>query len=220
MPGQGPNREEVGILGRKLGMTQIFGESGEMIPVTVVEAGPCPVVQVKTQDKDGYNAIQIGFQDKKDKHLTKAQKGHFDRAKTQGKRFLRELRQSDQSIANFEIGQEIKADILAKGDCIDVVGTSIGKGFQGVFKHYRMRGGKASHGVHEVYRHGGSLGCRFPQHVAKGKKMAGHMGDRRVTLQNLTVAEVRSKDNLILVRGNVPGKKHSLVLIKKAIKSN
>ena len=218
MSRQGANRAEVGILGRKLGMTQIFDESGELIPVTVIEAGPCPVVQLKTKDKDGYNAIQIGFADKKDKAMNKGETGHFKKANVGGKRYLRELRQSEESIATFEIGQEIKAEVFENGDSVDITGTSVGKGFQGVFRRYNMRGGKASHGVHEVYRHGGSLGCRFPQHVAKGKKMAGHMGDRRVTIQNMKIARVRADDNLILLNGSVPGKKNSLVMIRKAKK--
>jgi large subunit ribosomal protein L3 len=219
MSGQGTNRQEVGVLGRKVGMTQVYDKAGHMVPVTVVEAGPCKVVQVKNQDSDGYNAIQIGFElVKKKDRVNKPRTGHFKKANLEPHRYLKELRQSAESIGAFSVGQEIKADIFQSGDRIDAVGTSTGKGFQGVFKRYNMHGGKASHGVHEVYRHGGSLGCRFPQHVVKGKHMAGHMGNERVTTMNLTVHEVRPEQNLLMIRGALPGRRNSLVLLLKSKK--
>lgn len=216
---QGPDRQEVGILGRKLGMTQIYNEQGQVVPVTVVQAGPCPIVQVKTKKSDGYNAIQIGFGDITEKHVNKPRAGHFKRANLKATRNLRELRQSPDSVGTFQVGQEIKVDIFKAGDMVDVVGKSIGKGFQGVMKRHNMRGMKASRGVHEAYRHGGSLGCRFPQRVNKGKRMAGHMGDVRVTMLNLAIVDVKPEQNLIFVRGAVPGKKDTLVLVRKAVKA-
>ena len=217
MKSQGENRAEVGIMGQKLGMTQVFGKNGELIPVTVLQAGPCNVLQIKTSEKHGYNAIQVGFGAVKDKHLSKPQKGHFSKNKGESRKLLGEFRQNQQSLQNYSVGQEIKCDIFKVGDLVDVTATSIGKGFQGVMKRHNMSGAKSSHGVHEAFRHGGSLGCRFPQHVAKGKSMAGHLGDKRVTIQNQTIVDVRPEQNLLLIRGCVPGKpKNSWVIIRRA----
>ena len=204
-----------GILGKKLGMTQIFTEEGIVVPVTVVEAGPNVVTQVKTVEKDGYNAIQVGFEDAKEKSLNKPQKGHLAAANVL-KKHLKEFRVD--AVEEFTVGQEIKADLFAAGEKIDVTGTSKGKGFQGPIKRHGQSRGPESHGS-RYHRRPGSMGaCSFPGRVFKNKKLAGHMGSVKVTVQNLEVVRVDADKNLILVKGAIPGPKGSMVTIKEAVK--
>lgn len=206
-----------GILGKKLGMTQIFTEAGNVVPVTVVEAGPVVVTQIKTIEKEGYNAVQVGFQDAKEKSLNKPQKGHLAAANVL-KKHLKEFRMD--SVEEFTVGQEIKADIFAAGEIIDVTGTSKGKGFQGPIKRHGQSRGPESHGS-RYHRRPGSMGaCSFPGRVFKNKKLAGHMGSVTVTVQNLEVVRVDAEKNLILVKGAIPGAKGSVVTIKEAVKAS
>ena len=206
-----------GILGKKLGMTQIFTEEGIVVPVTVVEAGPNVVTQVKTVEKDGYNAIQVGFEDAKEKSLNKPQKGHLAAANVL-KKHLKEFRVD--AVEEFTVGQEIKADLFAAGEKIDVTGTSKGKGFQGPIKRHGQSRGPESHGS-RYHRRPGSMGaCSYPGRVFKNKKLAGHMGSVKVTVQNLEVVRVDADKNLILVKGAIPGPKGSMVTIKEAVKAS
>ena len=206
--------EKMGILGRKLGMTRIFAGDGSAVPVTVIEAGPCPVTQVKTAEKDGYNALQIAFEAAKEKHVTKPLRGHFAKAGAGLFRTLREIRLDGP--AAHEVGQTLTAELFAAGDKVKVTGTSLGKGYQGVMRRWNFKGSKDTHGCEKVHRSGGSIGNNtFPGHVFKGKKMAGQWGAERVTVQNLTVVDVRPEDNVSLVRGSVPGPKNGLVLVRK-----
>ena len=206
-----------GILGKKLGMTQIFTEEGIVVPVTVVEAGPNVVTQVKTVEKDGYNAIQVGFEDAKEKSLNKPQKGHLAAANVL-KKHLKEFRVD--AVEEFTVGQEIKADLFAAGEKIDVTGTSKGKGFQGPIKRHGQSRGPESHGS-RYHRRPGSMGaCSFPGRVFKNKKLAGHMASVKVTVQNLEVVRVDADKNFILVKGAIPGPKGSMVTIKEAVKSS
>ncbi|AIS53191.1 50S ribosomal protein L3 [Thermoanaerobacter kivui] len=206
-----------GILGRKHGMTQIFDEKGEVIPVTVIEAGPCVVVQKKTVETDGYNAIQVGFGDIKEKRVIKPLKGHFKKAGVPVKRYLREFRLDD--ISGYEVGNEIKVDIFKPGDRVDVTGISKGKGFAGVVKRFGANRGPMSHGS-KYHRRVGSMGATTdPGRTFKGKIMPGHMGHKRVTIQNLEVVKVDPSLNLMLVKGSVPGPKGSLLIIKDSVKS-
>ncbi|HHW58184.1 MAG TPA: 50S ribosomal protein L3 [Clostridia bacterium] len=206
-----------GILGKKHGMTQIFNEKGEVIPVTVIEAGPCVVVQKKTVETDGYNAIQVGFGDVKEKRLTKPLIGHFKKAGAPFKRYLREFRLDD--ISGYEVGSKIKVDIFKPGDRVDVTGISKGKGFAGVVKRYGANRGPMSHGS-KYHRRVGSMGATTdPGRTFKGKIMPGHMGHERVTIQNLEVVKVDPELNLLLVKGSVPGPKGSLLIIKDSVKS-
>ena len=206
-----------GILGKKLGMTQIFTEAGDVIPVTVVEAGPVVVTQIKTTEKEGYHAVQVGYGEVKEKSLNKPQKGHLAAANVL-KKHLKEFRMD--SVEGYTVGQEIKADIFAAGEKIDVTGTSKGKGFQGPIKRHGQSRGPESHGS-RYHRRPGSMGaCSFPGRVFKNKKLAGHMGSVTVTVQNLEVVRVDAEKNLILVKGAKPGPKGSMVTIKEAVKSS
>ena len=206
-----------GILGRKIGMTQIFTEAGEVVPVTVVEAGPVVVTQVKTIENDGYNAVQVGFVDAKEKSLNKPQKGHLAAANTL-KKHLKEFRV--ESVDAYTVGQEIKADVFAAGEMIDVTGISKGKGFQGPIKRHGQSRGPESHGS-RYHRRPGSMGaCSYPGRVFKNKKLAGHMGSVKVTIQNLEVVRVDADKNFILVKGAIPGAKGSVVTIKEAVKAS
>ncbi|MBE3579987.1 MAG: 50S ribosomal protein L3 [Caldanaerobacter subterraneus] len=206
-----------GILGKKHGMTQIFDEKGEVIPVTVIEAGPCVVVQKKTVEKDGYNAIQVGFGDISEKRVNKPLLGHFKKAGVSPKRYLREFRLDD--ISGYEVGTEIKVDIFKPGDRVDVTGISKGKGFAGVIKRYGARRGPMSHGS-KYHRRVGSMGATTdPGRTFKGKKMPGRMGSDRVTIQNLEVVKVDPELNLLVVKGSVPGPKGSLLIIRDSVKS-
>jgi large subunit ribosomal protein L3 len=206
-----------GILGRKLGMTQIFDESARAIPVTAIEAGPCRVAQVRTPERDGYSAIQLSFGEIKESKLTKPELGHLQRNKLAAARHLVELRVADAS--KFELGSEIKADVFEQGERADVIGTSKGKGFAGVMKRHGFHGKPASHGTERKHRSPGSIGAgTTPHHVFKGQKMAGRMGHDRVTVLNLEVVRVDAERNLILVKGAVPGPDGGLVIIRSAVR--
>ena len=205
-----------GILGRKVGMTSVFTKEGKLIPVTVVEVLPNKVMQVKTQEKDGYNAIQLGAIDKKENRATKAEIGSAKKANTTPKRFLKEIRDYE---GTYNIGDEITADLFTVGEIVDVTGTSKGKGFAGVIKRHNQSRGPMGHGSH-YHRRPGSLGTMLPKRVLKGKKLAGHMGVETVTIQNLEIIETNATENYILISGNVPGAKNSIVLIKTAVKGN
>lgn len=207
---------EKGLIGRKLGMTQVFSEDGVAIPVTAIEMGPCVVIQKKTREIDGYDAVQLGFGQKKQKSITKPIQGHLKKAGSGFFRVLREFRMM--SPEDYEEGQELKADIFEVGDYVDIVGMSKGRGFAGVIKRYGFKGGKATHGS-MFHRAPGSLGASaYPSRVFKGKKLPGHMGNKRETIQNLVVVGVKPDKNLILVRGSVPGSRNGIVLVKSAIK--
>ena len=207
-----------GIIGKKLGMTQLFDESGRVVPVTVIEAGPCTVVQKKTVESDGYQAVQLGYGEVSAKKVNKAAKGHFDKADVAPKKTLREFRLADISAMN--VGDILKADVFAAGDKIDVVGVSKGKGYQGTIKRWNGHRLRESHGTGPVARHAGSMGsCSTPSRVFKGKKLPGHMGAERVTVQNLTVVKVDVENNLIAVKGAVPGPKGAVVTIHDSVKS-
>jgi len=221
------------ILATKVGMTQIFNEDGVLVPVTVLQAGPCVVTQIKTVDNDGYSAVQVGFVDKKEKVITKdksgkkeiarrhgvnkALKGHFDKAGVTGKRFVREFKFDNAD--EYELAQEIKADIFEAGDKIDVTAVSKGKGFQGAIKRHGFHRGPMTHGS-KFHRHQGSSGAASdPSKVFKGKKMPGHMGSKKITIQNLEIVRVDAENNLLLVKGAVPGPKKSMVTIKESVKA-
>ena len=210
--------EQVGLLGRKMGMTQVFAPDGERIPVTVIKTGPCVVVGVRTADKDGYSAVQLGFEERPARLFSRPENGFFKKAGVKPQRFVREMRLPADQVAQFTVGQPIKpSEVFAQGIPVDVTATSKGKGFQGVIKRHHMNGTKATHGVHEFYRHGGSIGCRLtPGRVHKGKRMGGQMGNEQVTIQNLQLFQILDDDFTILVRGSVPGPTGGLVTVKKA----
>lgn len=204
------------ILATKVGMTQIFNEDGVLTPVTVLQAGPCVVTQVKTVENDGYSAVQVGFVDKREKLVNKPLKGHFDKAGVSYKRYVRELKLEDAE--SYALAQEIKADIFAAGDKIDVTAISKGKGFQGAIKRHGQHRGPMAHGS-KFHRHAGSNGaCSDPSKVFKGKKMSGQMGHKKITIQNLEVVRVDADKNLLLVKGAVPGPKKALVTVKETVK--
>ena len=205
-----------GILGRKIGMTQVFTKTGKLIPVTVVEVEPNVVTQIKTKENDGYEAIQLGFDTKREKLATKASIGHTNKAKTTPKRFFKEIRGVE--ISNYSLGQEIGVDIFEAGEVVDVTGTTKGKGFQGVIKRHNQSRGPMGHGSH-YHRGPGSMGTMRPMRVFKGKKLPGHMGALTVTIQNLEVVAVDKENNVILIKGNIPGPKKSLVVIKTSVKT-
>ena len=206
------------IVGKKLGMTQVFDANGNVVPVTVIEAGPCVVCQKKTAENDGYEAIQVGFGDMKASKVNGPMKGHFAKGDVAPKKVLREFRLEDISIYN--VGDIIKADVFAEGDKVDVKGTSKGKGYAGVIKRWNFGRLKMSHGTGPVARHGGSLGaCSTPSKVVKGKKMAGHLGNERVTVQNLDVVKVDAENNIIAVKGAVPGPKGGIVVLANTVKA-
>lgn len=206
-----------GILGEKLGMTQIFDDQSRVIPVTVIKAGPCKVTQIKTQEKDGYSAIQLAFGAVPERKLTKPQVGHLKKAGVEPSRNLVELRLAD--VSGFEVGQEIKADIFAKGERADVVGVSKGKGFAGVMKRHNFKGLGASHGTDRKHRSPGAVGaCATPSRIFRGMKMPGHMGTERVTMLNLEIVEADPQKNLLLLRGAVPGPRGGLVVVRSSVK--
>jgi large subunit ribosomal protein L3 len=206
-----------GIIGRKLGMTQIFDESGIVTPVTIIEAGPCFVTQVRTPERDGYSAIQLGFEEAKPKRLTGGELGHLRKHQLPSLRFLREVHMED--VSGYTEGQRVTVDIFQPGEVVDVTGTSKGRGFQGVVKRYGFRGGPKTHGQSDRQRAPGAIGSgTTPGRVYKGSRMAGHMGNARVTVQNLLVVRVYPDQNLIAVRGAVPGPKNGLVVIREARK--
>ena len=205
-----------GLIGRKVGMTQIFDEKGNVIPVTVIEAGPCVIAQIKTVENDGYDAIQLGFGEVKDKHINKPEAGHFAKAKLANKKHLREFRLD--SIEGMKVGDELKADVFAAGDKVDVQGTSKGKGFQGVIKRHGQSRGPMGHGS-MYHRRPGSMGSTStPGRVFKGKKLPGHMGKVTITIQNLEVVRVDMDKNVLLVKGSVPGPKGAILKIKSTVK--
>lgn len=207
----------IGVLGKKVGMTQVFDEDGKAVPVTVIEAGPCPVVEVRTPEKNSYSAVQLGFDDAKENKLNKAKKSYFEKQGVTPKRWLREFRVDDAS--SYEVGQQIKVDIFTDGEVVDVRGVSKGKGYAGGMKRHHFSGGPASHGASKVHRKPGSSGANsYPGHIFKGKKMAGRMGGEQVTTKNLKVFAVDVENNLILIRGSVPGANNQLVLIYKSTK--
>ena len=207
-----------GIIGKKMGMTQIFDENGKVVPVTVVEAGPCTVVQKKTVESDGYVAVQLGYGDISAKKVSKPAKGHFDKADVAPKRTLREFRLDDISAMN--VGDILKADVFAVGDRIDVVGTSKGKGYAGAIKRWNQHRLRESHGTGPVARHAGSMGsCSTPSRVFKGKRLPGHLGAERGTIQNLKVVKVDAENNLIAIKGAIPGPKGSVVCISDSVKA-
>lgn len=211
----------LGLIGRKVGMTQIF-EDNERIPVTVVQLGPNVVVQKKTADgKDGYNAIQLGFDPKRPKSVNKPEQGHFNRADVAPQRILREFRVTDEQISQYDVGQELTLDLFVEGEWVDVTGTSKGKGFQGVIKRYNQKGAKqATHGTHEQFRHPGSIGMRStPGEVFKGKRLPGHMGNKRVTTQNVRIAKIIPEKGVVLIHGTVPGPKDGYVMVRQAMKN-
>ncbi len=206
-----------GILGRKIGMTGVWTTDGKLIPVTVVEIEPNVVMQIKTVEKDGYDAIQIGTIDKKEKNSSKPELGHSKKANTNPKRFLKEIRGVD--VSNYHLGMELKGDIWTEGEMVDVTGTSKGKGFQGVIKRFNQTRGPMGHGS-QYHRGVGSMGTLLPMRVIPGKKLPGHMGNETVTIQNLEIVKVDLENNVILIKGNVPGPKKSLVLIHSCVKHN
>jgi len=208
----------LGIIGKKVGMTQIFDQDGNCIPVTVVQAGPCFVTDIKTKERDRYTAVQLGYQEVPERKLTLPQRGHLKAAEVKPLKVLREFRVSEDSVADLSLGQEVDVSLFKPGDYVDVTGTSKGKGFTGVMKRHNFRGTKATHGTHEYFRHGGSIGGCVPAHTVKGRKMPGRSGAARVTLQNVEVVQVRDSEHLLMIKGGLPGARNSLVLIRKAIK--
>jgi large subunit ribosomal protein L3 len=207
-----------GLIGRKVGMTQFYNAEGNVIPVTVIQTGPCVVVQKKETAKDGYNALQVGFGSKKAQRVNKPMQGHMAKAGKGAFEVVKEFRLAD--VSQYEVGQEIKvADLFKAGDRIAVSGTSKGHGFSGVIKRWSFAGFPGSHGTHEYFRHGGSIGNRsYPGRVRKGKKMAGHWGNEQVSIQNLEVVDIRPEENLMLVKGAVPGAKRGVVIVRSAAK--
>ena len=206
-----------GIIGKKIGMTQIFDEVGNVIPVTVIAAGPCVVSQVKTVENDGYNAIQLGFQDAKEKHLTKAEIGHFAKAGVSNKKYLKEFRLDDCS--TYTVGAEVNASIFAAGDKIDVTGISKGHGYTGAIKRWNLHKLRMTHGVGPVHRQSGSMGVIDPARIFKNKKMAGQWGNEQVTVLNLKVVKIDSEKNLIAIKGAIPGAKDGIVFIRDSVKA-
>ena len=207
-----------GIIGKKIGMTQVFDETGNVIPVTVIQAGPCTVVQKKTLENDGYSSLQLGFQDLSENKVTKPLKGHFEKAGVACKKVLKEFRleEADQ----FNVGDVITADTFEVGSCVDVTGISKGKGFAGTIKRYNGHRGPMTHGGGPVPRHAGSMGaCSSPSRIYKGKKMPGHMGAAQVTVQNLDVVKVDVENHLLVVKGAIPGPKGSIVTVKNTVKN-
>ncbi len=210
-------KRTLGIIGRKIGMTQVFQEDGSVVPVTVVEAGPCWVIQKKTKAKDGYEALQLGFLPKNAKRVNQPLSGHFKKAGVGAVSYMKEFRMEDTS--GYELGQEIKVTLFKPGDFVDVTGLSKGKGFAGVIKRHGFRGSPGSHGTHEYFRHGGSVGsATFPHHVFKGLKMPGQYGNSRVTIQNIKVLDIKEDQNLLLLRGGIPGSHNGWVLVRSATK--
>ncbi len=204
-----------GLIGKKIGMTQLFGGNGEVIPVTIIQAGPCPVVQKKARESDGYEALQLGFEDKKENRVNKPRRGHFAKAGVGPKRVLKEFRVNGPD--DYSLGDEIKVDILKEEDRVNITGISKGKGFAGVMKKWGFAGGPASHGAHKWHRRPGSIGSSaYPSRVFKGKKMPGRMGAERVTCRNLKVVKIDLNQNLLLVKGAVPGSNGGYVLIVKS----
>lgn len=210
-------KKTLGMIGRKLGMTQLFLEDGSVVPATVVEAGPCTVIQKKTKEKDGYDALQLGFLPRNSKRVNNPLSGHFKKAGVAPYGYLKEFRV--ESLEGFEMGTEVTLNLFKPGDIVDVTGLSKGKGFTGVIKRHGFHGSPGSHGTHEYFRHGGSVGsAAYPHHTFKGMKMPGHHGNKRVTVQNIKVVDVKGDQNLILLKGAIPGSRNGLILIRSATK--
>lgn len=208
-----------GMIGKKIGMTQVFDEQGTVIPVTVIQAGPCYVTQIRNSERDGYVSVQLGYGETKPKNLTKGQLGHLKKADLPALRYLREFRLPDDAQIAVEEGQEIKVDVFAQGELVDVIGVSKGRGFAGTIKRHGFARGPKTHGQSDRMRSPGSIGmCATPGRTLKGKRMAGRMGNDRVTVQNLSLVVVNAEENLLAVKGSVPGAKGSIVMIKPAIK--
>jgi large subunit ribosomal protein L3 len=208
----------IGILGKKMGMTQIFEEDGKVYPATVVEAGPCKILQLKTQDKEGYTALQCGFGKQKESRITKPLKGHLKKSNSEPVKFVKEIRLTQEEAAEYKAGDELKVDLFRAGDFVDITGVSIGKGFQGVMKRWNFRGHPASHGS-TIHRAPGSIGASAdPSRVFKGQHMAGRMGGKQVTVQNVKVLKIDTENNLLILKGSIPGAKGSNLLIKLAKK--
>ncbi len=209
-----------GILGKKIGMTQVFDENGVVVPVTVVQAGPCKVMQVKSEaGKDGYASVKLGFDTYEERKVNKPELTKLKKADLEPMRFVKELRVSEAETADFKVGQEILADLFEAGDYVSITGKSKGRGFAGVMKRHGFHGGKASHGVHEYYRHGGAPGCSaYPGKIIKGKKMPGQYGNVNFTAENLKVVSVDKENNLLLIHGAVPGKRNTYLMIRNAKK--
>ena len=205
-----------GILGRKIGMTQIFSEEGMQIPVTVIKADPNVVLQLKTKTSDGYEAVQLGFEDKREKLTNKPHLGHIAKSNTAPKRFIREFR--NLNVADYDLGQEVKVDVFAEGDIVDVTGISKGKGFQGVIKRHGQSRGPMSHGSH-YHRSPGSMGSIQANRVLKGKKLPGQMGAKTVTVQNLEIVKIDTERDVLMIKGNVPGSKKALIKVRSAVKA-
>ncbi len=206
------------LLCRKIGMTQIYDDSGECIPVTVLEAGPNFVVQKKNQERDDYSALQLGFGERRPDLFTRPERGHFEKANTAPRRHLRESRLEPSEADSYEVGQEIRCDLFEKGQIVDVIGTSKGRGYTGVVKRHHFAIKKRTHGTHEAFRHGGAIGAgAYPGKVFKGMKMPGQVGNQRVTLRNLEVVKVDPEQNLLFIRGGVPGHNNGLVRVRKAV---
>jgi large subunit ribosomal protein L3 len=207
-----------GLIGKKIGMTQFYNADGNVVPVTLIQTGPCVVVQKKERAKDGYNALQVGFGRRKSQRVNKPEQGHMAKAGKGAFEVLKEFRLDD--VSQYQVGQEIKAgDLFKTGDKVDVSGTSKGHGFTGVIKRWSFGGFPGSHGTHEYFRHGGSIGNRsFPGRVRKGKKMAGHWGNEQISVQNLEVVDIRPEADLILIKGAVPGAKQGIVVVRQAMK--
>ena len=208
------------LCGRKLGMTQVFTDDGERVPVTVIRLGPCIVIQKKSPDSDGYAAVQLGFEDRKDKHTTKAQAGHFARAGVSPKRHLFEVRVEADALEGIEVGQAFDVSEFEAGQRVDATGTSRGRGFSGVIKRHNYATARATHGTHEMFRHGGAMSAgTYPGRIWKGKKMAGHMGDEQVTTLGLKVERVDTERGLLFVRGGVPGAKNGLIRVRPTVRA-
>jgi large subunit ribosomal protein L3 len=210
----------MGLIGKKLGMTQVFGENGAIIPVTVVKTGPCFIVQKKTAETDGYSAVQLGFEEiTKASRVNKPRAGHFKKANVPPMTRLKEFRVSAEEMGQYEAGSQVPLDLFQPGDFVDVTGVSIGKGFAGVIKRHKFSGAPGGHGTHEFFRHGGSIGNNTtPGRTLKGRKMAGQMGNKKVTVQSLKVVEVRGDTNIVMIEGAVPGPRNGYLIIKKAVK--
>jgi large subunit ribosomal protein L3 len=208
----------IGLLGKKIGMTQVFADDGEAVPVTVIQTGPCHVIGTRTQERDGYSAIVLGFDEKPLRRANKPELGALKAAGGKPQRFVREIRLAADEVAKYQVGQVLTpADVFAENMAVDVEGTSKGKGYQGVIKRHHMSGMTRAHGTHEYFRHGGSIGCRLtPQRVHKGKRMAGQMGNETVSVQNLQLFKILGDENCVLVRGAIPGAKNEYVVVTKA----
>ena len=206
-----------GIIGKKIGMTQIFDETGRVIPVTIVAAGPCVVAQKKTAEKDGYDAVQLGYADVKEKHLTKPEKGHFDKAGVAPKKYLKEFRLDDCSALN--VGDIVSVDTFAAGDTVDVTGTSKGHGYTGAIKRWNLHLLGATHGIGPIHRQSGSMGVIDPARIFKNKKMAGQYGNEQVTVLNLKVVKIDSEKNILAIKGAIPGAKNGIVFIRDSVKA-